>query len=268
MSNSASQFVGDIPSHYDAGLGPNIFEGFAADLAQRACDRQPSSVLELAAGTGIVSRMLRNRLPPETALTCTDLNAPMLDVARAKFSAGENVSFATADAMALPFGDREFDALVCQFGVMFFPDRVAAFREARRVLKSGGTYLFNVWGSLEDNPFARIAHEVTAELFPDNPPSFYKVPFSYADVETVMRDLGQAGFAAPVHERVRLEKKVEDFRSFALGLVFGNPLIDEIRARGTISPEKIAEELESRLRKAFASDLEVMPLVAIAFAAD
>ncbi len=90
--------------------------------------------------------------------TCTDLNAPMLDVARSKFMADENISFATADALALPFGDGEFDLMVCQFGVMFFPDKLAAFREARRVLKSEGTYLFNVWGTLEDNPFAHIAH--------------------------------------------------------------------------------------------------------------
>lgn len=267
MPNSASQFVGDIPSHYDAGLGPNIFEGFAAGLVHRACDQHPLSVLELAAGTGIVSRMLRDQLPPEAMFTCTDLNAPMLDVARSKFSAGENITFATADAMALPFEDSEFDLMVCQFGVMFFPDKVTAFREARRVLKNEGTYLFNVWGTLEDNPFAHIAHEVSTEFFPDNPPGFYKVPFSYADAATVMRDLDGAGFTTCVHERVQLEKKVDDFHSFALGLVFGNPLIDEIKSRGTVRPEAIAERLESRLREAFAHSQAVMPLIAIAFAA-
>src|SRR6187402_861036 len=181
MGSEASQFVGDIPGNYDRGLGPVIFEDYAADMARRAAALKPLRVLELAAGTGIVSRKLRDALSPDAQLVVTDLNAPMLDVARAKFRPGERVEFATANAMELGFPDGMFDLVVCQFGVMFFPDKVASFREARRVLRAGGTYLFNVWGRISENPFAAVAQEVSASFFPDNPPGFYRVPFSYAD---------------------------------------------------------------------------------------
>jgi ubiquinone/menaquinone biosynthesis C-methylase UbiE len=169
MNDSANQFVGSIPENYDNGLGPNIFIDYADDLARRAGAAGASDVLELAAGTGIVSRRLRDALAPDARLTVTDLNPPMLGVAQAKFSDGEAVVFTPADAMALPFGDAQFDLIVCQFGVMFFPDKIASYREAARVLRPGGRYIFNTWGTMEANPFSLIAHEVTARFFPDDP---------------------------------------------------------------------------------------------------
>lgn len=267
MSSNASQFVGDIPAHYDNGLGPNLFADFAADLACRASALRPSRVLELAAGTGIVSRELRNGLGSGTALTVTDLNAPMLDWARSKFAVDENVSFATADAMALPFDAAAFDLVVCQFGVMFFPDKVSAFRETSRVLENGGTYLFNVWARLEDNAFARLAHIVTSEFFPADPPGFYRVPFSYADPGEVVRDLSAAGFSNIGHEHLRITKAIGDMHGFATGLVFGNPLIDEIRSRGNVSPDEIAGRLEDRLIEEFGQNPSVMEIEAIVFSA-
>ena len=155
MTKNPSAFTGDIPTHYDRGLGPIIFQPYAEDIAARVAAQGPKRVLELAAGTGIVSRALRDALAPDAHLTITDLNAPMLDVARTKFRAEEAVSFTPADALSLDFPNDHFDMVVCQFGVMFFPDKVAAFKEARRVLAPGGDYIFSVLGSLEENPFSK-----------------------------------------------------------------------------------------------------------------
>jgi ubiquinone/menaquinone biosynthesis C-methylase UbiE len=178
MSNDAS-FIGNIPEHYDRGLGPIIFVDYAADIARRAAACSPTRVLETAAGTGIVTRQLRDFLPAGASLTATDLNPPMIEVARAKFQPDERVDWRPADATALPFPDGSFDAVVCQFGVMFFPDKDRSYREVHRVLAPGGRYLFNVWDAHRYNPFGRITHEVAGSFFPVDPPQFYKVPFSY-----------------------------------------------------------------------------------------
>lgn len=193
MKDQSSQFVGGIPENYDRGLGPHIFHDYAEDLARRAAEANPAAVLELAAGTGILTRKLRDSLAPATRLVATDLNPPMLDVAKRKFSRGENVEFKPADAMALPFADGAFDVVVCQFGVMFFPDKQTAFREAVRVLRARGRYLFNVWGGMPENPFSEVAHTVVAEFFPDDPPGFYKVPFGYSEQGVVMADMAAGG---------------------------------------------------------------------------
>ena len=145
MTNQAAQFVGTIPENYDRGLGPHVFVDYAADLTRRVTSTSPNRVLEMAAGSGIVTRMLRDALPASTHLLASDLNPPMLEVARKKFKAGEKADFQPADATALPFEDAAFDAVVCQFGVMFFPDKDKSYREVYRVLSPGGCYLFNVW---------------------------------------------------------------------------------------------------------------------------
>lgn len=152
MTSDAARFVGNIPQHYDQGLGPIIFVDYAAEMARRVAIHQPMRVLETAAGTGIVTRQLRNLLSAAAHLTATDLNPPMLDVARAKFRAGEQVQFKPADAMALPFADASFDAVVCQFGVMFYPDKDQSYREVLRVLVPGGHYLFSIWDAHAYNP--------------------------------------------------------------------------------------------------------------------
>lgn len=267
MAGAPSQFVGDIPRIYDTCLGPNIFEGYADDIAQRAALTRASNVLELAAGTGIVSRRLRSALTPDAKLTITDLNAPMLDVARAKFESGENVAFATADAMKLDFADGQFDLIVCQFGVMFFPDKQASFREALRVLRPGGRYLFNTWGTHAENPFAGIAQAVVSETFPTDTPGFYRVPFSYADASAASADLGAAGFVDVEHAAVALQRHVKDLSAFARGLVYGNPLIDELKSRQGARPDDIVREIERRMRDAWGPEPAIMPLKANVFSA-
>ena len=149
MGSDATSFTGNIPQHYDQGLGPIIFAEYAADIARRVVASRPARVLETAAGTGIVTRKLRDALPDGAQLTATDFNPPMLDIARTKFRPGEQVSFQQADATALPFADASFDAIVCQFGVMFFPDKAKSFAEAYRVLARGGRYVLSVWTPID-----------------------------------------------------------------------------------------------------------------------
>src|SRR5262245_56943611 len=165
MSGNAA-FTGNIPEHYDQGLGPILFVQFADDIARRVAAHAPKRVLETAAGTGIVSRRLYELLP-QAEILATDLNTPMLEWATKKFRPTDGrIALRPADAMALPFADNLCEAMVCQFGVMFYPDKDKSYREAYRVLTPGGHYIFNVWDSHRHNPFGRIAHEVTASFFP------------------------------------------------------------------------------------------------------
>ena len=173
MSNtdSARIFTGSIPAMYEKYMVPLIFEHYAADLARRLASQSPSRVLEIAAGTGVVTRQLATTLPQDVAIVATDLNRPMLELAE-RIGTSRPVQWQHADAMQLPFPDRSFDAVVCQFGAMFFPDKARAFAEARRVLRTGGVLLFNVWDRIEENEFADAVTATLAEVFPEDPPAF------------------------------------------------------------------------------------------------
>lgn len=265
MGDSSNQFIGDIPKFYDECLGPVIFENYARDLAERAAALKPTCVLELAAGTGLVSRKLRDALAPNARLVVTDLSESMLSVARSKFRTDEAVDFAPADAMKLDYPDNSFDLIVCQFGVMFFPDKVAAFREARRVLQPGKPYLFNVWGSMEENPFSLLAYDMSAKFFPDDPPGFYRVPFSYPDPAIVVADMEAAGFAEATYETVPLQTQVKSWPDFARGIVFGNPLASDIANRDGAAPEEVMDFIERRYRDMWGGEPTTMPLKAYVF---
>jgi SAM-dependent methyltransferase len=265
MSDRAADFTGSIPAFYDHGLGPIFFAEFADDIARRVVASAPMRILEIAAGTGIVTRRLRDLLPREAHLTATDLNPPMLEVARGKFRPDEMVEFQPADATALPFPDASFDALVCQFGVMFFPDKDKGHREAHRVLVSGGRYLFSVWDSHGHNPIGPLITEILAGFFPHDPPQFYQVPFSYHRIDPIKDSLGKAGFADLRIAVLTLNKIVPDVPTYARAVVLGNPLIDQIRARGGVDPERVIDALTKALPRKFGTDPTRIPLQAIVF---
>jgi SAM-dependent methyltransferase len=232
-----SLFTGSIPALYDRCLGPMLFRPYALDMAARAAALGPGRLLETAAGTGIVTEALAAALP-KAEIVATDLNQAMLDVAMGR-GLPARVSFRAADAQALPFPDGGFDLLVCQFGAMFFPDRVGAYREARRVLRPGGRFLFNVWDSLAHNPVSALLGEAVASLFPGDPPSFFRrVPFGYHDTAQIEADLRAAGFADIAIETVTRTSRV-DARAAAIGLCQGSPMGNEIEARGG-DPEAVA----------------------------
>jgi ubiquinone/menaquinone biosynthesis C-methylase UbiE len=265
MSGNAA-FTGNIPEFYDKGLGPMIFVDYADEMARRAAALNPMRVLEIAAGTGIVTRRLRDQLPARAHLTATDLNPPMLEVARKKFRDGEKVEFQPADAMALPFPDGSFDLAVCQFGVMFYPDKDKSHREVLRVLKPGGHYLMSVWDSHGYNPFARIAQDVVERLLPEDPPQFYRVPMSCHQIDPLKEALIGAGFGEINIAVVPVTKEIPEAKGFARAMVFGNPLADQVRARGS-DPEKLVDAILQGLHREFGADPGRMPLQAIMFSA-
>jgi ubiquinone/menaquinone biosynthesis C-methylase UbiE len=232
MSDKDKVFTGAIPALYDRYLGPFLFAPYAADLASRAARLGPSAVLETAAGTGIVTRVLRSALPATTMIVATDLNQAMLDHAAAQ-SPGGNIEWRQADATALPFADGSFDAVICQFGVMFFPDKAQGFREARRVLRPGGTFLFNVWDRIAVNEASAILTAAVAELFPRDPPQFLaRTPHGYHDTAAIRSSLEEVGFRDIVIETVALRGRADSPRDFAIGLCQGSPLRNEIAERG------------------------------------
>jgi SAM-dependent methyltransferase len=227
-----TRFTGSIPELYESHLVPLLFEPYAANLANRVAGRHPSRVLETAAGTGAVTRAMAHALPLNVELVATDLNQPMLDRAAAIGTPGP-IKWQQADATRLPFDDASFDVVVCQFGVMFFPDKARAFSEARRVLRSGGVLLFNVWDRIEENDFANTVTATLAGLFPADPPLFMRrTPHGYFDTELISRDLADAGFsAAPHFETIAARSRATSARVPAVGLCQGTPLRSEIEAR-------------------------------------
>ena len=229
---SDAQFAGSIPELYDTQMVPMIFEPYAVDLAARVASFHPSRVLETAAGTGVVTRAMAKVLPPGTEITATDLNQPMLNRA-ADIGLFRPVRWQQADATQLPFGDGTFDAVVCQFGAMFFPDRARAFSEARRVLRRDGVLLFNVWDRIEENEFAQTVTTALAGLFPSDPPLFMaRTPHGYFDRDAITRDLAAAGFGnAPEIETVAARSRSASARTAATAYCEGTPLRNEIEAR-------------------------------------
>jgi SAM-dependent methyltransferase len=226
-------FAGSIPQLYESYLVPLIFEPYARDLAERLTARSPTRVLEVAAGTGVVTRAMASTLSDAASIVATDLNQPMLDQART-IAIARAVEWRQADAMNLPFGDATFDAVVCQFGVMFFPDKAKAYAEARRVLRPGGLYMFNVWDRIEENEFAHTVTTALESLFPDDPPRFLaRTPHGYCEHRRIEQDLASGGFvAAPTFTTVSARSRAESPRIPAIAYCQGTPLRSEIEARG------------------------------------
>ena len=232
MLETDKVFAGSIPENYDRYMAPLIFEPFAADLAKRAASLSPGSVLETAAGTGVVTRALAPKLSPAASYMVTDLNPPMLDYAASRQAPDSRVKWRQADALALPFEDAAFDLVCCQFGAMFFPDRSSAYREAKRVLKRGGHLLFNVWDRIEENVFADDVTNALAKIFPNNPPRFLaRTPHGYHDTALIRRELEDAGFRLAAIETKAEQSRASSPRLPAFAYCQGTLLRNEIEAR-------------------------------------
>jgi SAM-dependent methyltransferase len=225
-------FAGSMPQIYESHLVPLIFEPYAADLANRLASRSLTRVLEIAAGTGVVTRALASVLPESVSIVATDLNQPMLDEAAAR-GTKRPVEWRQANAMQLPFADGMFDAVVCQFGVMFFPERSKAFSEARRVLNKRGVFIFNVWDRINENEFADTVTTALDSLFPKDPPRFLsRTPHGYYDRPTIERDLASGGFTgSPQFATVAARSRANSPRVPAIAYCQGTPLRNEIEAR-------------------------------------
>ena len=232
MLETDKSFAGSVPENYDRYMVPLIFEQYAADIARRAASLSPSAVLETAAGSGVVTRALAPKLSRSASYVVTDLNQPMIDHAASRQAPDCRIKWRQADALALPFENAAFDLVCCQFGAMFFPDRTAGYREARRVLKPGGHFLFNVWDRIEENVFADDVTNALARMFPNDPPRFLaRTPHGYHDTILIRGELEQAGFS-----RVTIETRAEQSRASspripAVAYCQGTPLRNEIEAR-------------------------------------
>jgi ubiquinone/menaquinone biosynthesis C-methylase UbiE len=266
MTSADALFSGSIPALYDRHLGPLLFEPYASDMAARAAALDPRRILETAAGTGIVTEALVRALP-RAEIVATDLNQAMLDVAAGRVES-PRVTFREADAQSLPFPDASFDLVVCQFGVMFFPDRIGAYREARRVLKPGGRFLFNAWDRIENNPVSAALAAAVAEIFPQDPPTFLnRVPFGYHDKARIEADLRAAGFEAIEAETVGKRSRIGSAREAAIGLCHGSPLRAEIEERGPDRLDEATEAAAAALSRLSGADGAEMPMSAHVFSA-
>jgi len=249
---SDTRFAGSVAEVYGQLMVPMIFEPYAQDLARRAAQLAPERVLETAAGTGVVTRALAMALPAHVTLTATDLNLPMLECAQ-RAGTCRPVQWQQADATQLPFEDRSVDLVVCQFGVMFFPDKPRAFAEARRVLRPGGTLLFNVWDRIEENDFPCVVMQALTSLYPDDPPRFLsRTPHGYFDLDEVARDLTAGGFdAAPCFETISHVSRAASAEAAAAAFCQGTPMRGEIEGKSGASLAQATTEAAEALRQRF-----------------
>lgn len=234
MTQNDTVFAGSIPQFYDRLMVPLIFEAYAANMADVIAELSPVSVLETAAGSGVVTRALAPKLSVGARFVVTDLNQPMLDYAASRQATDRRIEWRQADALDLPFEDSAFDVVCCQFGVMFFPNRVAGYAEARRALRPGGHFVFNVWDRIEENDFADEVTNAVATVFPHDPPLFLaRTPHGYHDVALIREELHRAGFAD-----IRISTRADVSRApsalhAATAYCHGTPLRNEIEARDT-----------------------------------
>lgn len=243
-------FTGSVPEYYERHLVPVIFAPWADDLVARVPATEGVAVLEIACGTGVVTRRLLARLPASARIVATDLNADMLEEGRARVPADPRLEWRVADGGALPFEDGEFDVVLCQFGVMFLPDKLAGMKSMRRVLRPGGRLLFNVMDAPEANPFGTISHRTIGSFFEDDAPQFYTKPFSWHDAAEIEATLREAGFREVAIEKRPGELKAERTRDFATGLVLGNPAAHAIAERG-IDAEAVIDAVAAGLRTVY-----------------
>ena len=247
MTDKSASFTGSIPEHYDTYSGPAIFERWAEDFVRRLPARIDGDVLETACGTGILTRRLRDHLAPGVRLVATDLNGAMLEYARRRLGEPLGVEWRTADAVALPFPDRSFGAVVCQLGIMFVPDKAAAMREARRVLAPGGLFAFLVWDRLDSNPHAKATNDAIAALLPGDPvASFAEVPYGFNDEALIRQLLAGSGFTDIRIERAAIEIVSPAARSIAIGTVRGTPRALMLEERG-ISLDAVIDAVTAAL---------------------
>lgn len=241
-ANQDAGFAGAISKLYETHLVPMLFEPYAADIASRLTSKPPARLLEVAAGTGVVTRALAHTLPDSVSIVATDLNPDMIEQAR-KVGTSRPVEWRQADVMKLPFEDETFDAVVCQFGVMFFPDKAKAYAEVHRVLKPDGVFIFNVWDRIKKNDFARAVSDAMKSLFPASPPGFLaRTPYGYYERATIKRDLAGGGFTSSPHfATVAARSHAESARIVSAGFCQGTPLRTEIEL---VAPGRLSEATE------------------------
>jgi ubiquinone/menaquinone biosynthesis C-methylase UbiE len=250
MSDIDRVFAGSIPEIYDRYLVPLIFQSYADDMARRVGAGAPTQILEIAAGSGVVTRAMVPLLRRDATYIATDLNQPMLDYAKRRLAGNDRISWRQADALALPFADASFEVVCCQFGAMFFPDRRRAYHEAKRVLGPDGLFVFNVWDRIEENVFSRDVTDALGELFLANPPRFLaRTPHGYHDTTLIERELKAVGFSEVRIETRAAQSRAPSPRHVAIAYCQGTPLRNEIETRGTNALEAATGHVADAIAK-------------------
>lgn len=267
MKNTHTKFTGSIPENYDTYLGPLLFEFSGEDIGKRLSSQVPQAgeVLEIAAGTGISTKYIRKHLPESVAILATDLNPDMLEYAKKTKGDLPNVTYQVADAMNLPFADNRFDGVVCQFGIMFYPDKLKGFTEMFRVIKPGAPALFNVWDSFEHNKVVGVVRDVIASFFETEPPKFLDIPFGYNDIDLITSLMKEAGFTnvtSNIVSKVHTDLTAE---SIARGLVEGNPSVVQINERATVDSATIVKESMKAIEGRFGGEKPEVKVQEIVF---
>jgi SAM-dependent methyltransferase len=255
----SANFIGSVPEYYEEFLGPFIFTPYAQDLSLRLQIGSRARILELACGTGRLTRELLAVMEPGARLVATDLNQPMLEVAR-RTAPDPRVEWRDADAANLPFDAASFDQAVCQFGVQFFADKIAAAAEVRRVLRPGAAYHLSTWGSPYDNPLARIAQETTEACFATDPPRFYWTPWAYSDRRQIESDLRAGGFRDVSIQSVDFVGRAPSADHAAMGLVQGTPMALAIEERGSMSVDAFTAVFAAALTRELGSGPLAIPM--------
>jgi SAM-dependent methyltransferase len=253
MVDTHATFTGSIPLYYDRCLGHAWFDAFALDLAQRLPAKPPGDVLEIACGTGLLTRRLRERIDPALQLVASDLSLAMLDYARGKLAGAQGIEWREADASKLPFHDGEFGAVVCGFGFMFVPDKNAAFSEARRVLTEDGILLFNVWDSIDVNPHIKANAEVVEGLFPGDKEMRFRIPYEMYDPALLQELLAQAHFGDVKIEKKAMQMDGISARTIATGQIRGTPRSLLIEKRG-VPLDDVIDKVTAALTKIGGAD--------------
>ena len=252
MAQATELFSGSVPESYDRYMVPMLFEAYAEDLSQRVLARRPSSVLETAAGTGVVTRILCSSLAPDVRYVATDISEAMIAHAQSRIAHEGRVEWQRADALSLPFADASFDVVLCQFGAMFFPDRTAGFAEARRVLRPRGSLIFSTWDSLATNDFAAVINDAAAAVFPDNPPQFFaRTPHGYFDLGEIRGDVAKAGFTDITIDTIEKTSTAPSPRLPALALCGGTPLRGEVDARDPALFDELVDRASKAIEEKF-----------------
>jgi SAM-dependent methyltransferase len=255
-------FSGSIPTNYDRYLGPLFFEPFALDMAERVKNRSAKDILEVACGTGRVTKHIVETLPKGVSFVASDINPAMLEYAKKAIEPHPALRWQVVDAVNLPFADATFDLVLSQFGVMFYSDRREAYAETGRVLKQGGTFIFNAWDNIENNLAAQLTQEVVTEFFPVDTPAFYQMPFSYHNETVIRQDLAFAGFHDVKIDLLKLTGFAETSVAAATGLLEGTPIYTAIVERdGSLLPA-MKELLAKRLSHQFGKTNLKVPLQA------
>ena len=264
--NSTKTLSDDTPgqtaNHYDQFFGPLYFEPFAIEVAKRVDPTGTAVVLEIAAGTGRVTRHIRERILPSAKLIASDISEEMQAVAKKKLG-HLDIDWQNIDAQQLPFSDNSIDLVICCFGYMFVPDKTKAFAEVYRVLKPGGHFLFSTWDKLENNPASYISRCMAKQYLEEPLPASYDLPTSMSDESGIRSLLQDAGFSKLSVEKVKLLTAIPTAKEAALGFVQGGGVYDEVRKRKSGSIDEIKIRLEKELAGQFGDAPMIAPISAL-----